>query len=118
MARRALSALFASLLLAGTACSALASDKAGESRCKRPIKLPGQPHAIKSIAEINAISNWTAAANKHGEPYAQWLYAKGKGMECAKIGQAGMFLCHAGGKPCLPPEDVQSQSQKASTAGS
>lgn len=123
MTARAPRILILTLLLANLATPALAQDKDAEVLCQRGIKLPGEPHAIETVAQINAIRNWTFAAEKHGEEYAQWLYAKGPSMECTKIGKAGMFLCHAGAKPCLPPAELRSSKQggaaaKASASGS
>ena len=112
MARSAVRTLIASLMITALAGPALAAKKAEETGCKRPIKLPGQPHVLQSIAEINAISNWSEAARKHGADYSEWFYAKGQSMECTKIGSAGMFLCHAGGKPCRPPEEVRAGATK------
>ena len=123
MTARTLRTLTVALLLGCYSGAALAKDANAVHRCQSGIKQPGQPHAIETLAQINAIKNWTTMAKKHGEDYAQWLYAKGSSIECTKIGKAGMFLCHASAKPCLPPEDLRSSRQggasaKASVSGS
>ncbi len=90
----------------------LAKGKPAEEGCKQKIEVPGFPHTLKSVAEINAVRNWTDAVMQHGDDYAQWHFARRTSVECKAIGKEGLIQCHAAGTPCIakikPSANVES----------
>ena len=101
------------LALVGFSGPAHAKDDPLDETCKKPITIPGYPHTLKTIAEINAIRNWSEKAMEYGADYAQWHYARGHRIECEKIGKAGLFQCHAGAKPCRAQGGSTAQASSA-----
>jgi len=100
MTPRLLTAVVVLVAFCAAPAAVLAKGKPEEQGCKEKIEIPGYPHTLTTIAEINAIRNWTEAAIQHGEDFAQWHFARSTKIECKTIGKEGLFQCHAAGKPC------------------